>query len=140
MATQLKPEALQDILEMKEPYRTERIHEWVDEFSLEDGDTVLLKPAQGSGMKVMVNGKSMNFPPRGQKVGRRRALALMRDYGPKGKYIGMDRTTGMTKAQFATMKPEDKERWKDYEFDFNENYLIHVPSEQDEVEETENNG
>lgn len=141
MATELKKETLQDIMALREPERTVRLQAWVEEFDEEDGDTVLLKPVKGSGMQVMVKGKKMSFPPRGQRVGRRRAIPLMRDYGPNGKYVGVDRKTGMTASVLQGMSREDKQKWGDAEFDFDDNYLIHVPSgAEEEVGETENNG
>lgn len=137
MATELKVEALQDIMALKEPARSTRIREWVEEFSVEEGDAVLLKPVKGSGMQVMVAGKKMAFPPSGQRVGRRRAIALLRDYGPNGKYVGVDRKTGMTPAVLQAMSPDDKKKWEGAEFDFNDNYLIHVPPGADIEEEVE---
>jgi hypothetical protein len=143
MAVQLKDETLQDILSLVEPDRSIRLREWVNEFDPEEGDSILLRPVRGSGMQIPSDGKSMSFGPRGKRIGRRRAISLLMEYGPDGQYIGVDRKTGMTAAKFATMSGEEKQKWDGTQFNFNENYLVHVPrgtEEVDETEETEDNG
>lgn len=140
MATQVAQETLQDILAMPEPERTWRLEEWVNEYDAEYGDTILIKPAKGSGLQVIVDGSKQNFPPKGQRVGRRRAITLLRKYGERGIYRNVDRATGMTPARLNSLSNEEKNKWKGYEFDFNDNYLVHVPDGTQVEEETEKNG
>lgn len=128
LPVRVRPAALQDILASEEPYRTHWVQEFLEEYDYKHGGTVKLQMKSGRGKKVMMdNGEVINIVPRGTTVAREAALQILLDYGYAGTYHGIDRATGVSESAWRAMHPETKKTFEGYEFNFNNDYVIHVP-------------
>lgn len=120
---------LQDILELKEPERTHLLEEWVEaaNYDVENGGTVKIGNPDRKPLQVPINGEKLNIPPLGRRVERRLAIRLLMDYGINGTYLGRDQATGMTPFDWQAAKPEVKQMYGNYKFNFIENHLEQLP-------------
>jgi hypothetical protein len=128
---------LQDILALPEPDRTNTLNEWVEaaDYDVEYGGTVKIGNPDKKPMKVTVGKETFNIPPSGRRVERRMAIKLLLDYGSNGTYLGRDQATGMTPMAWQFAKPEMKEFFGNYAFNFILNHLEQLPDGNPSVEE-----
>lgn len=123
---------LDDILfHTEEPERTQLLRAWVDADHLGDG-RVLIKPASGKPMTVRLHGQEWLFTAQGRRVPRRLAIDFLLNFGERGIYRGRDQATGLTRLEWATMKPELKALYDETKLQFLEDYLTHVPDSEHE--------
>lgn len=120
---------LQDILALKEPERTHELHKWVDaaNYDTVNGGTVKIGNPDRKPMQVPINGEKFNIPPMGRRVERRLAIKLLMAYGENGTYFGRDQSTGMTPYEWQIAKPEVKNMYGNYKFNFLEHYIEQLP-------------
>jgi hypothetical protein len=136
MSTVATERSLDEILGLSEPYKTNALTAWI-----ESDEPVKIK-ASKTPFKVRVQGKDYNFGPAGRVVGRRTAISLLSDYGKDGKYVGMDRETGLTRTSANAILSREDESTKFWQRrglpDFSNvgTYLYHEV-EDEEAEDTE---
>jgi hypothetical protein len=138
MSVATKTETLDSILAMKEPKRTERLQQWVDEFDDQHSGEVLIRAHNRKPVNIrLANGKTFHISPQGRRMNRKEAIPALMRYGINGQYTGKDQRTGLSRTAYENMNPEGKAIYKGYKFDFFDDYLVHVPDGEAEEEETE---
>ncbi len=135
------PELLQDILALKEPYRTYCLQRWMDTYDYEHGGTVKLMMSDGRGKKLLMeDGHTINITPSGKTVAREVALDILMAYGKGGLYHGIDRPTGVTEVAYRAMHKDTQAFFDGHKFDYNQAYVYQVPfnraSDDSEVDDT----
>lgn len=135
------PELLQDVLALKEPYRTYCLQRWLETYDYEHGGNVKLKMSDKKTHRLrMEDGQEIVITPAGKNVARELAYEIMTRYGKGGQYHGIDRATGVNPVEWRAMHKDTKAFFEGYEFDFNEAYVYQVPYNHPSVEEDENTG
>lgn len=138
MSVATKTETLDSILALREPRRTERLQEWVEEFDEKYSGEVLIRAHNRKPVTIrLANGKTFNISPQGRRMHRKEAIPALMRYGINGQYTGKDQRTGLSRTAFENMNPEGKAIYKGYKFEFFDDYLVHVPDDIAEAEEEE---
>ena len=138
MSVATKSETLDDILAMREPRRTERLQEWVQEFDEKHAGEVLIRAHNRKPVTIrLASGKTFRISPQGRRMNRKEAIPALMRYGINGQYTGKDQRTGLSRTAYENMNPEGKAIYKGYKFEFFDDYLVHVSDDIAEAEEEE---
>jgi hypothetical protein len=133
MSAVVTERSLDEILDLKEPERTNVLTEWMEG----SDDPVLLK-ANKAPWKVDHDGKEWNISPKGRTVGRRDAVYLLYKFGKNGIYRHKDRATGLTKNVIFQIQARDDESTKYWDKrgypEIVDNFIYHAVKEQAEAD------
>jgi len=137
---------LADIMSTGYPERARVLEAWVTA-GQEDPEGGLIKLRTSDGKELVTTrydkrtGKPIVIGPNGRKVPRKLAIELWYDYGPEGRYRGIDQATGYSRSAWVAFKNRNPEQAAlivaalGHEPRFIENHIVHDTSDWEKQEQ-----